>query len=241
MIEIIPAIDLIDGKCVRLSQGDFSRKTIYSEVPLDVAKSFEDAGITRLHIVDLDGAKNGKIINQHVLENIATNTNLIIDMGGGVRTEEDVELLLNAGAKYVSVGSIAYKNPELFRQWVNDFGADAFLLGADVKNKMISVHGWLENTSLSVFDFIATNTALGINNIFCTDIATDGMLTGPATELYKEILQQFPSINLIASGGVSNMHDIETLDKIGCAAVIVGKAIYEERITLKEISAFISA
>jgi len=241
MIEIIPAIDLIDGKCVRLSQGDFSRKTIYSEVPLDVAKSFEDAGITRLHIVDLDGAKTGKIVNHHVLENIANNTNLIIDMGGGVRTNQDVQLLLNSGAKYVSVGSIAYKSPELFKQWINDFGADSFLLGADVKDKMISVHGWLENTSLSVFDFITTNTAHGINNIFCTDIATDGMLTGPAIDLYKEILKQFPSINLIASGGVSKMNDIHALNEIGCSGVIVGKAIYEERITLKEISAFISA
>lgn len=240
MIEIIPAIDLIDGKCVRLSQGDFASKKIYSENPLSVAKSFEDAGVKRLHIVDLDGAKTGKIINQRVLESIATNTNLVIDMGGGVRTDDDVKLLLDSGAKYVSVGSIAYKNPELFAKWINQFGANSFLLGADVKDEKIAVHGWLENTALSVFDFIQTNTSLGIKNIFCTDIATDGMLTGPAIDLYKKILQQFPAINLIASGGVSNMNDIHTLNEIGCSGAIVGKAIYEERITMNEITEFIS-
>ncbi len=241
MIEIIPAIDLIDGKCVRLSQGDFESKKVYSENPLSIAKSFEDAGVKRLHIVDLDGAKNGKIMNQSVLESIASNTNLIIDMGGGVRTEQDVNLLLNSGAKYVSVGSIAYKNPGLFASWLNQFGANSFLLGADVKEEKVAVHGWLENTDLSVLDFIETNTKLGINNIFCTDIATDGMLSGPSIDLYKKILQQFPSINLIASGGVSNMNDVHALNEIGCHGVIVGKAIYEERISMNEITEFISA
>lgn len=240
MIEIIPAIDLIDGKCVRLSQGDFERKKVYADNPFEVAKSFEEAGVKRLHIVDLDGAKNGHITNQKVLESIAQNTSLIIDMGGGVRTEQDVQLLLDSGATYVSVGSIAYKDPELFAKWVETFGANRFLLGADVKSEKIAVHGWTDTTELSVFDFIKSNQKLGIRQVFCTDIATDGMLTGPAIELYQSILQQFSNLQLIASGGVASMNDIHALDKIGCNGVIVGKAIYEERITLQEISKFIS-
>lgn len=241
MIEIIPAIDIIDGKCVRLSQGDFSRKKIYSENPLSVAKSFEEAGIKRLHIVDLDGARSGKITNQHVLTSIAQNTNLVIDMGGGVRTKEDVQLLLESGATYVSIGSIAYKNPALFKEWVEIFGKDSFLLGADVKDEKITINGWLENTELSVFDFIKSNLSLGLDKVFCTDITTDGMLAGPAINLYKKIVEQFPAIHLIASGGVSEIKDIEALDKIGCSGVIVGKAIYEGRISLKQLSAYLSA
>jgi phosphoribosylformimino-5-aminoimidazole carboxamide ribotide isomerase len=241
MIEIIPAIDLINGQCVRLSQGDFDSKKVYSSNPLDVAKQFEDAGISRLHIVDLDGAKSGKICNLSVLESIASNTVLIIDMGGGVRTKEDVQSILQAGATYVSIGSIAYKEPVLFKEWLMNFGADKFLLGADVKDEKIAVHGWLENTDYSVYDFITEHLNNGIRQVFCTDIATDGMLTGPSMELYKKLLAHFPSLQLIASGGVSSIADVKHLNEIGCTGVIIGKAIYEGKIALSELSEMITA
>ena len=235
---IIPAIDIIDGKCVRLTQGDYAQKKIYNESPVEVAKSFADAGFTRLHLVDLDGAKVGKIVNYKVLESIAGFVNMEIDFGGGIKQKEDVELVLNSGAKFATVGSIAVKNPVLFSTWIEIFGADKFLLGADVRNEYITASGWLESTTVNVFDFIQQNIDKGIRNIFCTDVSKDGLLQGPSTGLYKEIIKRFPSINFIASGGVSSLDDLLELRKIGCSGAIVGKAIYEGKIGLEELSLF---
>lgn len=236
---IIPAIDIIDGKCVRLTQGDYSQKKIYNENPLEVALEFEGIGIKRLHLVDLDGAKLGKIVNYKVLENIASKTNLTIDFGGGIKTENDIETVFNYGAHLATVGSIAVKNQELFFTWIKKYGANKILLGADVKNELLAVGGWLETTTVSVFDFIKENMDEGIKNIFCTDISKDGLLQGPSIDLYKNIIDKFPNINLIASGGVAQVSDLEELKKIGCSAAIVGKAIYENRITVDELKKFI--
>ena len=236
MIEIIPAIDIIDGKCVRLSQGDYNAKTVYNENPVEVAKMFEDAGIKRLHLVDLDGAKAKKIINYKVLEDISSQTSLIIDFGGGIQSNEDAEIAFNSGAKMITGGSIAVKDKELFTSWVDKYGSEAVILGADCKDKAIAISGWQESTSLNIFDFIADYKNHNISKVVCTDISKDGMLQGPSIELYKEILEQFPDLYLIASGGVSNFQDILDLEKIGLPAVILGKAIYENRITLKELS-----
>jgi phosphoribosylformimino-5-aminoimidazole carboxamide ribotide isomerase len=238
-MEIIPAIDIIDGKCVRLSQGDFAQKIIYNENPLEVARQFEDAGIKRLHLVDLDGAKQGAIANEKVLETIATKTKLIIDFGGGIQTDADIQSVYSGGAAIATVGSIAVKNPELFSSWVRKYGQDKILLGADVKNERIAVSGWAEQTEISVFDFIQKNMEQGVKNIFCTDISKDGLLEGTSTGLYKTIIEKFPKINLIASGGVSSMKDIEELEKIGCKGVIIGKAIYEGRIKLSELNSYL--
>lgn len=237
-IEIIPAIDIIDGKCVRLTQGDYSQKTIYNENPLEVALQFQDAGIKRLHLVDLDGAKKGSVVNYNVLEKIAGKTNLTIDFGGGIKQEKDLTIIFDCGASIATLGSIAVKEPELFFSWVKKYGADKILLGADVSNEKIAIHGWIEKTDVSIFDFIETNKKEGVKNIFCTDIAKDGMLEGPSTELYKKILDQHPDINLIASGGVNALNDLETLEKIGCKGVIIGKAIYENKIALKDLKGF---
>lgn len=236
MIEIIPAIDIIDAKCVRLSQGDYNAKTIYNEDPVEVAKMFEDAGIKRLHLVDLDGAKAKRVINYQVLENIASNTSLIIDFGGGIQSDKDVEIAFNAGAKMITGGSIAVKNKELFTSWINKYGADAVILGADCKDKAIAISGWQESTTLNIFKFIEDYSRHNISKVVCTDISKDGMLQGPSIDLYKEILEQFPNLYLIASGGVSKFQDILDLEKAGVPAVILGKAIYENRITLKELS-----
>ena len=235
-IEIIPAIDIIDGKCVRLSQGDYNIKKVYNENPLEVAKMFEDAGIKRLHLVDLDGAKAKKIINHTVLEDIATHTSLIIDFGGGVQSDEDIKIAFNSGAKMVTGGSIAVKDSDLFSSWIKKYGHDTIILGADAKDKKIAVSGWQESTSLDLFDFIANYKKQEITKVICTDITRDGMLQGPSIDLYKEILERFPDLHLIASGGVSNFQDILDLEKAGIPAVILGKAIYENRITLKELS-----
>jgi len=235
---IIPAIDLIDGKCVRLMQGDYAQKTIYNENPAEVAKSFEDAGLQRLHVVDLDGAKAGKIVNYKTLEHIANATDLIIDFGGGIKQKKDIELVLNSGAAMATIGSIAVKNENLFSTWIADFGADKFLLGADVKNEKIAINGWLETTNTDVCSFIQKYAAKGIKNIFCTDVSKDGLLQGPSTDLYKKIIARFPQINFIASGGVSNVEDLQTLAQIGCYGAIVGKAIYENKISLKELLQF---
>jgi phosphoribosylformimino-5-aminoimidazole carboxamide ribotide isomerase len=240
MIQIIPAIDIIDGKCVRLTQGDYAQKIIYNEDPLEVAKGFEAIGITRLHLVDLDGAKSGKVINLSVLEKIAANTKLVIDFGGGIKSDADISSVYNAGAAIATIGSVAVKDPDKFYAWVKKNGADKILLGADVKNEKIAVSGWLEETAISVFDFIRENISVGINTIFCTDISKDGLLQGPAIELYKKIIAENPKINLIASGGVSNMKDIISLEKIGCKGVIIGKAIYEGRIRLNELEKFMN-
>lgn len=239
MIEIIPAIDIIDGKCVRLSQGDYSKKTIYNENPLEVAKEFEDHGIQRLHIVDLDGAKSNTIINYKVLETIATRTDLIIDFGGGLKSDKDVEIAFNSGAHMITGGSIAVKNPDVFDSWLQKFGADTIILGADAKDKKIAINGWQETTSLDLFDFLRSYIHKGITKTICTDISKDGMLQGPSTELYVQMKQAFPELYVIASGGVATMQDIDDLNNNGIDAVITGKAIYEGRITLKELSKFI--
>lgn len=236
MIEIIPAIDLIDGKCVRLSQGDYEAKKVYNEDPLEVAKMFEDAGIRRLHLVDLDGAKAKHIVNQSVLEKIASNTSLVIDFGGGVQSDDDIEIAFNSGASMVTGGSIAVRNKDLFTSWITKYGADKIILGADCKDHKIAVSGWQEATSVEVIPFIGDYNQKGISKVVCTDISKDGMLQGPSIDLYKDILNVFPNLYLIASGGVSCFQDILDLEKSGVPAVILGKAIYENRVTLKELS-----
>lgn len=235
---IIPAIDIIDGKCVRLVQGDYSQKKVYNEHPLEVAMQFEDAGLERLHLVDLDGAKAGAVKNWKVLETIAGKTSLVIDFGGGIKTEKDVQIVFNSGAEWATVGSIAVKNKEEFVKWILQFGAEKFLLGADVKDEKIAVSGWTETTEVNIFDFLQQYTGKGITNVFCTDVSKDGLLAGPSLDLYKKIMERFPSLQFIASGGVSNMKDVEDLAEIGCSGAIIGKAIYENRISLEDLQVF---
>jgi phosphoribosylformimino-5-aminoimidazole carboxamide ribotide isomerase len=232
---IIPAIDIIDGKCVRLTQGDYNQKKVYNENPLEVAKEFEDTGLKRLHLVDLDGAKAGQVRNWKVLETIAGKTGLVIDFGGGVKAKEDVEIIFNSGAALVTVGSIAVKDEDTFVSWLKKFGGDKFLLGADVKDEKIAVHGWLETTDVWIYDFIQKYIDHGVQQIFCTDVAKDGALQGPSIDLYKSIILKFPDLYFIASGGVSNINDVHQLLDIGCKGIIIGKAIYEGRISLKEL------
>ncbi|NDV68490.1 1-(5-phosphoribosyl)-5-[(5-phosphoribosylamino)methylideneamino]imidazole-4-carboxamide isomerase [Dysgonomonas sp. 25] len=239
MIEIIPAIDIIDGKCVRLSQGDYNEKKVYNEDPLEVAKMFEDAGIKRLHLVDLDGAKAKRIVNVGVLEKIAARTSLIIDFGGGVQSDEDIQAAFDAGASMVTGGSIAVRNKELFLGWLERYGNDKIILGADCKDHKIAVSGWQEETSLDIIPFIEGYKEQGIQKIICTDISKDGMLQGPSIQLYKEILSAFSGIYLIASGGVGCMQDIHDLEAAGVPAVILGKAIYENRVTMRELTTFV--
>ena len=232
---IIPAIDIINGKAVRLTKGDYAKQKVYNENPVEVAKQFEAAGIERLHIVDLDGAKAGKIINLKVLEEIATATRLKIDFGGGVKNITDVGDIFNAGAAMVTVGSLAVKHPELLEEWLMEFSAEKFLVGADVLDEKIKISGWLEDGGINIFDFIGKMISLGTTNIFCTDISKDGVMEGPSTELYKKIMVEHPEINLIASGGVSNMDDVKQLQEIGCAGAIIGKAIYEGKVPLNPL------
>jgi phosphoribosylformimino-5-aminoimidazole carboxamide ribotide isomerase len=232
---IIPAIDIIDGKCVRLTQGDYSQKKIYNEDPLEVAKQFEDAGLIRLHLVDLDGAKAGAVKNWKVLETIAGKTSLIIDFGGGITTDKDVKIVFDSGAKLATAGSIAVKNDQEFIKWLIQFGAENFLLGADVKNEKIAIHGWQETSDINVYDFIEKYIQQGVRQVFCTDISKDGKLEGPAIDLYRNIIEKFPDLLFIASGGVSSIKDIEELEKIGCHGAIVGKAIYEKRININDL------
>jgi phosphoribosylformimino-5-aminoimidazole carboxamide ribotide isomerase len=239
MMEIIPAIDIIDGKCVRLAKGDFKQKVIYNDDPLEVAKKFEDAGIRRLHIVDLDGANGEALKNVKVLERIVANTKLTIDFGGGLKTTEHLKAVFNAGASMVSLGSIIVKDPALFEQWLVEFGAEKFLPGADVLDKKIRIHGWKEDTGIELGDFIRTMMSNGVNQLFCTDISRDGMMAGPATKLYGEILTEFPELKLIASGGISCFDDLMLLKETGCSGAIVGKAIYEEKISMEQIGDFI--
>jgi phosphoribosylformimino-5-aminoimidazole carboxamide ribotide isomerase len=234
-MEVIPAIDIIDGKCVRLTQGDYSQKKIYNEQPLEVAKEFEGAGLMRLHLVDLDGAKAGAVKNWKVLETIAGKTSLVIDFGGGIKTGKDVQIVFDSGAALATVGSIAVKDENVFVQWLNDFGAGKFLLGADVKNEKIAVAGWQETTDIWVYDFIEKYIQHGIQQLFCTDVSKDGKLEGPAVELYNNIVEKFPSLHFIASGGVSSIDDLYKLADSGCKGAIVGKAIYENRISLKDL------
>jgi len=239
-MDIIPAIDLIDGKCVRLSQGDYDRKITYNENPLEVARMFEDHGIRRLHLVDLDGAKAHHIVNHRVLENIANHTSLIIDFGGGLKTDDDLRIAFECGAQMVTGGSIAVKSPEVFESWITKFGAEKIILGADVKEEKIAVTGWTEETELSLLPFLENYKNKGIQKVICTDISKDGMLQGPSTELYKKILTSFPDLYLVASGGVSSLADLEELAEAGLPAVYFGKAIYEGRIALKDLSRFLS-
>ncbi|HVG40833.1 MAG TPA: 1-(5-phosphoribosyl)-5-[(5-phosphoribosylamino)methylideneamino]imidazole-4-carboxamide isomerase [Chitinophagaceae bacterium] len=237
-MEIIPAIDIIDGKCVRLTHGDYTQKKIYNEHPLEVARQFEDAGIRRLHLVDLDGAKEGRVKSWKVLETLAAKTSLVIDFGGGIKTDKDVTIVFDSGAALATVGSIAVKEWETFTHWLNVFGSDKFLLGADVKDEKITISGWTENTDIWIYDFIEKSVQVGVKQLFCTDVSKDGALEGPAAELYKNIILKFPELHFIASGGVSSIDDVFRLRDIGCKGVIIGKAIYENRITLNELKQF---
>ena len=231
---LIPAIDIIDGKCVRLSKGDYDTKKIYNENPLEVAKSFEEVGITHLHLVDLDGAKSNEIINYKILETIASNTNLNIDFGGGIKSQKDIEIAFENGANKITGGSIAVNNPALFKEWINTYGSDKIILGADCNNRKIATNGWLKSSEMEVIEFISNYEKDGIKTVICTDIEKDGMLQGASIELYKEIIQN-TSVQLIASGGVANTEDLAVLKEIGCYGAIIGKAIYEGRITMKEL------
>ena len=234
-IELIPAIDIIEGKCVRLSKGNYETKKVYNEDPLEAARQFEDHGIQRLHLVDLDGARTGRIVNYRVLERLAGHTNLVIDFGGGLKSRKDLHIAFESGARMVTGGSIAVKNPEEFTNWIDTFGSDRIILGSDVRDRKIAVSGWTETSELDMFDFLRGYTHKGITQTICTDISKDGMLEGPSTDLYREILQEFPDLHLIASGGVSNMQDIEELERTGVPAVIFGKAIYEGKIELGDL------
>jgi phosphoribosylformimino-5-aminoimidazole carboxamide ribotide isomerase len=235
-IEIIPAIDILYGKCVRLTQGDYASQKIYNENPLEVARQFEDAGLKRLHLVDLDGAKEGRVINWNVLENIAGKTGLVIDFGGGIGTAKDLRIVFESGAAFATVGSVAVKNELLLREWMLVHGPDKFLLGADVRDEKISITGWTVDTEIRIYDFIEKYMQTGIKQIFCTDIKLDGAMKGPSMDLYKKILAQFPDLYFIASGGIRSLDDIYQLEETGCRGAIVGKAIYEGMITLKDLA-----
>lgn len=239
MIELIPAIDIIDGKCVRLSQGDYSSKKVYNENPVEVAKELEDHGIRRLHVVDLDGAASHHVVNYRVLEQITARTSLVVDFGGGVKSDEDLQIAFESGAQMVTGGSIAVKNPELFCHWLSCYGAEKIILGADVKDHKIAVNGWKDESVCELFPFLKDYVNKGIRKAICTDISCDGMLQGPSIVLYKEILEQHPELHLIASGGVSCADDIRELEAAGVPAVIFGKALYEGCITFKELESFI--
>jgi phosphoribosylformimino-5-aminoimidazole carboxamide ribotide isomerase len=240
-MRLIPAIDIIDGKCVRLSQGDYNTSKIYNTDPVSVAKSFEDAGIQHLHLVDLDGAKQGTIVNWKVLESISNQTGLIIDFGGGIKTDEDINIAFDAGANQITCGSIAVKDPELVFRWLEKYGNEKLILGADVKDKMIAVSGWTETSTIKLDDHIRNYLNRGLNTIICTDIATDGMLQGPNTDLYKDIMSKHKAVKLIASGGVSSIEDLYTLKDAGLFGAIFGKAIYENKISLKDLTTMIDA
>ncbi|MEM9324873.1 MAG: 1-(5-phosphoribosyl)-5-[(5-phosphoribosylamino)methylideneamino]imidazole-4-carboxamide isomerase [Bacteroidota bacterium] len=237
-MEIIPAIDIIDGQCVRLAQGDYAQKTTYHADPLEVAKSFESAGLRRLHLVDLDGAKAKKVVNLPVLQSIARETSLHIDFGGGVKATDQVEKVFAAGAKQVTGGSIAAKNKEVFTEWLGRFGGEQVILGADVLDRKIMVAGWQEATDLDLLKFLRHYVDIGLSYVICTDISKDGMLQGPALALYREILMEFPGLKLIASGGVSGLEDLYQLRDAGLYGAILGKAIYEKKVTLEELAEF---
>lgn len=235
-MEVIPAIDIIDGKCVRLTQGDYSQQKIYNEHPLEVAKQFEGAGLNRLHLVDLDGAKAGAVKNWKVLEMIAAKTSLVIDFGGGIKTDKDLQIVFDSGAKLAAVGSIAVKNEQEFVKWLLQFGTENFLLGADVREEKIAIHGWQETSEIWIYDFIEKYIQYGVDQLFCTDVSKDGKLEGPSVVLYKNIIGKFPQLHFIASGGISSIKDLIELEKIGCKGAIIGKAIYENRISLEDLT-----
>jgi phosphoribosylformimino-5-aminoimidazole carboxamide ribotide isomerase len=234
MIELIPAIDIIDGQCVRLTQGDYSQKTVYGS-PLDMSKQFEHIGFKRLHVVDLDGAKSRHIVNNAVLHEITTLTKLTVDFGGGIKTDEDLQVAFDNGAQMVTVGSIAVTHPDLFLGWVSQYGADRFILGADVRNGKISINGWKDDSEEDLLPFLEKYIRAGVRNVLCTEISKDGTLSGPAIELYTRVMQAYPELHLIASGGVSSIEDIKSLDAAGIPAVVFGKAIYEGKINLQEL------
>ncbi len=235
MIELIPAIDLIDGKCVRLTKGDYNQKKIYNENPVEIAKGFEEMGFKRLHVVDLDGARSKHIVNVDVLKAITTETNLIVDFGGGIKSEEDIEKAFANGASMVTIGSIAVTQPELFLKWLDQYGAEKLILGADVKNGMISINGWKEDSAEQLLPFLKKYIDHGVKNVLCTEISKDGTLQGPALQLYQEIMVAYPQLHLIASGGVSSNEDIIALDQAGIPAVVFGKAFYEGKINIPEL------
>ncbi|SMG28591.1 1-(5-phosphoribosyl)-5-[(5-phosphoribosylamino)methylideneamino] imidazole-4-carboxamide isomerase [Marivirga sericea] len=237
-MHIIPAIDIIDGKCVRLTKGDYSQKTEYNKNPLEVAKEFEAAGIQRLHLVDLDGAKAKQVVNLDVLKTIAKNTNLTIDFGGGVQSTKDLNDVFDAGANQITGGSIAIKNEALFTEWIEEFGGEKIILGADVKGHHIAIHGWQESSEKHIFDFLEHYLAKGLKYVICTDVSKDGALQGTSNTLYQDILERFPDVKLIASGGVSSVEDLHILDKMDVYGAIVGKAIYEKRINLSDLKQF---
>ena len=238
MIEIIPAIDLIGGECVRLLQGDYEQKTVYSKNPVEVAKVFQNAGIRRLHLVDLDGAKVGELMSLKVLESIAAQTSLTIDFGGGIASEADVEAVYNAGAEIATIGSVAIKQPEKFLEWIAKYTSDRMLLAADVRNDLLAIAGWKETTSRNIFDYLQRFGHQELQ-FFCTDINKDGRLAGPSFDLYKRLIMSFPHMKVIASGGVADIKDIAMLEKIGCSGVIIGKALYEGRITLDQLQPYL--
>ena len=235
MIELIPAIDIINGQCVRLTKGDYQQKTVYSDSPAEVAKGFEQLGYKRLHVVDLDGAKSKHIVNDEVLRRITTETQLTVDFGGGIKTDEDIRKAFDAGAKMVTVGSIAVQQPELCFEWLDKYGAERIILGADVRHGKISINGWKEDSDEDLLPFLRKYIDAGIKNVLCTEISKDGTLAGPAIDLYKSVMRVYPELHLIASGGVSSMDDIKALDAAGIPAVVFGKAIYEGKINLKEL------
>lgn len=238
-MRIIPAIDIIDGKCVRLSKGDYSTKKIYNENPLEVAKSFEAHGIEYLHLVDLDGAKSSRIVNYKVLEQIATKTSLKIDFGGGLKSDADLKIAFESGARQITGGSIAIKQPEVFKSWIQQYGAEKIILGADAMNEKVAISGWLEASKEELIPFIQKYQQEGIQYVICTDISKDGMLEGPSFELYQRILEQIKDLKLIASGGISTFDELPKLAELGCEGTIIGKAIYEGRISLKQLENYI--
>jgi phosphoribosylformimino-5-aminoimidazole carboxamide ribotide isomerase len=238
-MRIIPAIDVIDGQCVRLSKGDYSTKKVYNENPLEIAKQFEAHGIEHLHLVDLDGAKASHIVNHKVLEEIATKTNLKIDFGGGLKTDEDLKIAFESGAGQITGGSIAVKQPEVFKKWLAKFGADKIILGADANNEKIAISGWLEESDEELIPFVQNYLNEGVSYVICTDIAKDGMLEGPSFDLYEKMLKQLPGIQLIASGGISTFDELPKLAALGCEGTIIGKAIYENKISLKQLEKYI--
>jgi phosphoribosylformimino-5-aminoimidazole carboxamide ribotide isomerase len=238
-MRIIPAIDIINGKCVRLSKGDYATQKIYNENPLEVAKMFEDHGVKYLHLVDLDGAKASHIVNHKVLETIASNTNLSIDFGGGLKSDEDLRIAFESGANQITGGSIAVKNPETFKSWLQKFGANKIILGADANNEKVAVGGWLEESNEELIPFIQNYMKEGVSYVICTDISKDGMLQGPSFDLYQKIINTTPDIKLIASGGISTYDELPRLAEMGCEGTIVGKAIYEHKISMKQIENFI--
>ena len=235
MIELIPAIDIIDGKCVRLTKGDYAQKTVYAEDPIEMALRFEELGFRRLHVVDLDGAKSRHIVNSAVLNKLASQTHLAIDFGGGIKTDEDIMAAFDNGAQMVTVGSVAVTHPERFAQWLEKYGAEKMILGADVRDGLISINGWKEDSTEQLLPFLKRYVDMGVKNVLCTDISKDGTLAGPATLLYQDVMAAYPTLNLIASGGVSSIGDIEELESAGIPSVVFGKAIYEGRIDMKEL------